>query len=59
MSPSVCSKLDRVLVNPCWLNYNLDGMAEYIAPGCVSDHTLSVVSFLEPCVKKKKTIQIF
>lgn len=57
MSPSVCSKLDCVLINPCWMISNLNGLGEFIASSCVFDHSLSIVSFLETIVKKK-AIQI-
>lgn len=59
MSPAVCCKLDHVLVNQYWLRSNLNGIAEFIAPGCISDHTLSLVSFLQPEVKRKKTFKFF
>ncbi|XP_073051210.1 uncharacterized protein [Primulina eburnea] len=38
-SPIVCS-------NHSWLSSNLNGIAEFVAPGCISDHTISVVSLL-------------
>lgn len=58
MSPSVCCKLDRVLVNSNWMSSNLVGQAEFIAPGCVSDHSLSIVSFLQHSAKKNKPFKI-
>lgn len=59
MSPTVCNKLDRVMVNPEWINSAYHGVTEYLAPGCVSDHTLSVVSLLEPRFFKKKPFKFF
>ncbi|XP_073291645.1 uncharacterized protein [Primulina huaijiensis] len=47
MSPKVCSKLDRVLVNSFWNVSKLEGVAEFIAPGCLSDHSLCIASILQ------------
>ncbi|XP_073295036.1 uncharacterized protein [Primulina huaijiensis] len=59
MSPRVCSKLDRVLVDNRWITSNVEGVAEFIAPGCVSDHSLTIVSLLEPTVNKKRPFKFF
>lgn len=59
MSPSVCSKLDRVLVNSSWMSSNLDGIAEFVASSCVSDHALIIVSLPESRVKKVKPFKFF
>lgn len=40
----VCSKLDRVLVNNSWLMSNVEAFAEFLAPGCISDHSCYIVS---------------
>lgn len=40
----VCSKLDRVLVNNSWLLSNVNAFAEFLAPGCISDHSCYIVS---------------
>ncbi|XP_073294463.1 uncharacterized protein [Primulina huaijiensis] len=59
LSPNVCSKLDRVLVNNHWVSSNLNGLAEFLAPGCVSDHTFSVVTFFENAAPKKRPFKFF
>ncbi|KZV47116.1 hypothetical protein F511_21072 [Dorcoceras hygrometricum] len=43
----VCSKLDRVMVNPCWLLGNFDICTEFLPPGCISDHSLSITTFFK------------
>ncbi|XP_073271517.1 uncharacterized protein [Primulina huaijiensis] len=59
MSPKVCSKLDRVLVNQAWLSSDLNGHTEFQAPGCLSDHTVSIVSLLEDQKQKPKAFKFF
>ncbi|XP_075475225.1 uncharacterized protein LOC142505973 [Primulina tabacum] len=58
-SPKVCSKLDLVLVNHRWLSSNLQGLAEFVAPGCISDHTISIVSFLQFRQQQHKPFKFF
>lgn len=41
---TVCSKLDRALVNNHWLLSNVNAYAELLAPGCISDHSCCIVS---------------
>lgn len=59
MSPKVCSKLDRVLVNPSWVSSNYHASSEFITPRCISDHSLSIVSFLENRTKKDLPFKFF
>ncbi|XP_073049432.1 uncharacterized protein [Primulina eburnea] len=59
MSPKVCSKLDCVLVNQAWLSSNLIGHTEFQAPGCLSDHTVSIVSLLEDQKQEPKAFKFF
>lgn len=54
MSPKVCSKLDRAMVNPSWLSSNFMGIAEFVAPGCISDHAMVLVSCFDDHVSKRK-----
>lgn len=54
MSPKVCCKFDRVMVNNAWIGSNVVGFAEFIAPGSISDHSLSLVSC---CVEEKVWIK--
>ncbi|XP_073025316.1 uncharacterized protein [Primulina eburnea] len=58
-SPKVCSKLDHVLVNQKWISSSLDGLAEFVAPGCISDHTVSIVSFLHHNLQRQKPFKFF
>ncbi|XP_073039156.1 uncharacterized protein, partial [Primulina eburnea] len=58
-NPKVCSKLDRVLVNQLWVASHLDGFVDFVPPGCVSDHTISIVSFVDPLVKREKPFKFF
>ncbi|XP_073060321.1 uncharacterized protein [Primulina eburnea] len=55
----VCSKLDRVLVNQQWVTLHLDGYVDFVPPGCVSDHTVSIVSFVHPPAKRDKPFKFF
>lgn len=41
---TVRSKLDRVLVNGSWLLSDIAAFTEFLAPGCVSDHSCYMVS---------------
>lgn len=59
MSPDVCSKLDRVLVNQAWAYSNYNAASEFITPGCISDHSLSIVSLLDNRVKKDRPFKFF
>lgn len=59
MSSSVCCKLDRVLVNPTWMRSDFDALAEFVAPGCVFDHSCIVVSLLESRIKQSKPFKFF
>lgn len=43
---TVSSKLDRTLVNSHWLLADYESYAEFIAPGCLSDHSCSIVTTL-------------
>ncbi|XP_073310966.1 uncharacterized protein [Primulina huaijiensis] len=58
-SPTVCSKLDGVLFNNAWLTSNVNGIAEFVVPGCVSDHSLAIVSFLDNTLPKKRPFKFF
>ncbi|KZV38718.1 hypothetical protein F511_33874 [Dorcoceras hygrometricum] len=40
----VCTKLDRVLINSTWLNSAFDAFTEFLAPSCISDHSLSITN---------------
>ncbi|XP_073020815.1 uncharacterized protein [Primulina eburnea] len=59
MSHQVCSKLDRVLVNNHWLTSNTFAIAEFMVPGCVSDHSMSIVVFRDTEAPKKKPFKFF
>ncbi|KZV46218.1 hypothetical protein F511_24771 [Dorcoceras hygrometricum] len=38
------SKIDRVMVNSTWLQDDLDIYTEFLPPGCISDHSLSITT---------------
>lgn len=60
MSPKVCSKLDRVMVSHDWFGTNFVSIAEFVAPGCISDHTISIVScFEDRFAKVKRAFKFF
>lgn len=44
----------RVMVNPFWINSIFDGLFDFVAPWCISDQTLSIISLLEPPRAKNK-----
>lgn len=54
-SPRVCSKLDRVMVNNDWIGSKFMGFADFIAPGSIFDHALSLVSCFEEIKLKPKS----
>ncbi|KZV36660.1 hypothetical protein F511_26667 [Dorcoceras hygrometricum] len=35
------------MVNPCWLLGNFDICTEFLPPGCISDHSLSITTFFK------------
>ena len=43
---TVMSKLDRALVNDLWWMANFRAYAEFLPPGCLSDHSPCIVSVL-------------
>lgn len=47
------------MINHAWVNSNYDGFAEYVPTGCVSDHTLTIVSCLERNRPRKKSFEFF
>lgn len=55
----MCSKLDRAMVNQHLINSEFEGIAEFIAPGCISDHTLTIVSCFEMKMAKHKPFKFF
>ncbi|XP_075481269.1 uncharacterized protein LOC142521981 [Primulina tabacum] len=59
MSPKVCSKLDRVLVNQRWNSSNLDGFVEFKASGCVSDHVVCIVCIVSVLEQHKQKLKPF
>ncbi|KZV23375.1 hypothetical protein F511_35194 [Dorcoceras hygrometricum] len=41
---TVRSKIDRVMINGAWLQHGLDIYTDFLPPGCISDHSLSISS---------------
>ena len=56
---TVWTKLDRALVNSCWWDGGFSGMAHFLPPGCLSDHSAAVVSIFDQSVGKKKPFRFF
>lgn len=47
------------MVNTYWLSSSFEGLTDFSARGCISDHTLSLVSFLEDRASSKKPFKFF
>ncbi|XP_073129134.1 uncharacterized protein [Henckelia pumila] len=58
-SLAVSSKLDRVMVNHHWSESNLDVFADFVAPGCFSDHTCCVVSIFRDNTRRATPFKFF
>jgi len=57
---TVWTKLDRVLVNSSWWDGGgFSGMAHFLPPGCLSDHSAAIVSIFDHVVGKKKPFRFF
>jgi len=56
---TVWSKLDRVLVNSKWWDAGFSGMARFLAPGCLSDHSAAIVQIFEQGIGKKRPFKFF
>ncbi|XP_042441478.1 uncharacterized protein LOC122026839 [Zingiber officinale] len=55
----VFCKLDHCMVNKKWLEEDMRGMAEFLAPGYISDHTPCVVTIMEAMEQTKKPFKFF
>ncbi|XP_052210865.1 uncharacterized protein LOC127813766 [Diospyros lotus] len=56
---SVLSKIDRVLVNPLWWAARFSGLAHFLPPGCLSDHSTIIVSLFDQVMGRKKPFGFF
>jgi len=56
---SVWSKLDRVLVNSQWWDAGFSGLAHFLPPGCLSDHSASIVSIFDQAVGRRRPFKFF
>ena len=56
---SIWSKLDRVLVNTKWWDAGFSGVAHFLPPGCLSDHSAVIFPIFEQIVGKKKPFKFF
>ena len=56
---TVWTKLDRVLVNSKWWNADFSGLAHFLPPGCLSDHSAAIVPIFYQGVGKKKPFRFF
>ncbi|KAL0386122.1 UNVERIFIED_CONTAM: hypothetical protein Sradi_3006500 [Sesamum radiatum] len=52
-------KLDRVLLNNEWLEAGLHCGAHLSPPGCLSDHSPSIISLFDPPTPKPKPFHFF
>ncbi|KAK6143334.1 hypothetical protein DH2020_023682 [Rehmannia glutinosa] len=55
----VWCKLDRVMVNKNWFDQDLDGMANFLPSGCLSDHSPCIVSLLDVVTNTNRPFQFF
>ncbi|XP_073121700.1 uncharacterized protein [Henckelia pumila] len=56
---TISSKFDWVMVNHLWNQLNLDVFAEFVAPGCYSDHAYSVVTVFREEAKRATPFKFF
>ncbi|XP_020262517.1 uncharacterized protein LOC109838490 [Asparagus officinalis] len=54
----VWSRLDRALINDCWLNMHNSSHIEFLLPS-FSDHSPGLVSIYDDCVQGKKPFKFF
>ncbi|KAK6159245.1 hypothetical protein DH2020_006559 [Rehmannia glutinosa] len=55
----VWCKLDRAMVNKHWFDQGLDGMANFLSLGCLSDHSPCIVSLLDVVVNTNRPFRFF
>ncbi|XP_073035341.1 uncharacterized protein [Primulina eburnea] len=51
-SPKVCSKWDTALVNNYRFSSSMEGFAEFLIPGCISDHATCIKPLQQLNIKK-------
>lgn len=56
---TICSKLDRALVNKHWLKAELQSYAEFTAPECLSNHSACLESILDGGIRIQKPFKFF
>lgn len=56
---TVCSKLDRAMINQAWLESDHMGFANFLTAGCLSDHSPCVVSISAQCNRRKAAFRFF
>ncbi|XP_020261317.1 uncharacterized protein LOC109837465 [Asparagus officinalis] len=54
----VWSRLDRALINDCWLNMHNSSHIEYLLPS-FSDHSPGLVAIYDECIQGKKSFKFF
>ncbi|KAK6162507.1 hypothetical protein DH2020_002348 [Rehmannia glutinosa] len=55
----VWCKLDRAMVNKHWFDQGLDGMANFLPSGCLSDHSPCIVSLLDVIANTNRPFRFF
>ncbi|KAK6119511.1 hypothetical protein DH2020_046746 [Rehmannia glutinosa] len=55
----VWCKLDRAMVNKHWFDQGLDGMANFLPSGCLSDHSSYIVSLLDVIANTNRPFRFF
>ncbi|KAK6162607.1 hypothetical protein DH2020_002448 [Rehmannia glutinosa] len=55
----VWCKLDRAMVNKHWFDQGLDGMANFLPSGCLSDHSPCIVSLLDVVANTNRPFRFF
>ncbi|KAK6122236.1 hypothetical protein DH2020_044024 [Rehmannia glutinosa] len=55
----VWCKLDRAMVNKHWFDQGLDGMANFLPLGCLSDDSPCIVSLLDVVVNTNRSFRFF
>ncbi|XP_042453140.1 uncharacterized protein LOC122037762 [Zingiber officinale] len=55
----VSCKLDRSMVNKMWMEQDMRGLANYLPPGYISDHTPCVVNIMVAIEQPKKPFKFF
>ena len=56
---SICSKLDRVIINNSWRIQGFEGQAMFLPSGCLSNHSSAMVSLFHQMSVPKRPFKFF